>query len=107
MKNSAKCCLILLCILSGSVWAGAYCYDEKLTSVIVNSGGIYFTTDKSCPNWCEINSSWSAEVINRSYSMLLSAQAQNRVVRFYWEEHATTCAGAVPVYANPTSLSIL
>lgn len=76
MKKSLGFCLSVLWILSGSVWAGAYCYDEKLTSVIIASEGVYFTTDKSCPNWCRVNESWSEDAINRSYSMLLSAQAQ-------------------------------
>lgn len=96
----------MLFVISSTASAGAYCNNEKLTSIIVQGEQVYFTTDKSCPNWCQLDPTWSIDAFNRTYSMLLSAQAQKKEVRIYWREHSVACEGPVPTYSKPQNISI-
>lgn len=81
--------------------AGAYCPQERLTSLIVQGDVIFFTTDKSCPGWCQVDQSWSVEGKKRAYATLLAAKISDRTVSFYWNELTSNCSGAVPTNAAP------
>lgn len=99
LKISLACSLF---ILSTPAYAASYCGDQKVSSVILSESGIFFTTDKSCPNWCTINQTLSDYQKDRMYSMLLTSASTGRHLIFYFEE-ATACE-AVPVYAHPTNI---
>src|SRR5438132_1056410 len=60
--------------------AGAYCYGEHITQVVLIQESIYFTTDVSCPNWCEVSPAWSATQQNRAYAGLLAAKLSGNSV---------------------------
>lgn len=103
-----KILLFLIIVITSKLsFAGAYCTDEKITSLTMSGDSVYFTTDKSCSQWCKINPDWSEAAINRAYSMLMTAQSSDKGVRFYWNEHSVSCESVLPVYAMPGILSIL
>jgi hypothetical protein len=88
-----------------SAHAGEYCTQEKITQIITGSGMVFFTTDKSCPNWCQLPTAWSTDSINRSYSLMLSAFMSNRKVAFYWPTAATACQ-VVSVNSSPDNVIV-
>lgn len=74
---------IALMIMSSTAGAAAYC-TERLTNLIVKTdGAVYFTTNSTCPNWCQLNFSAGAAK-SQGYAMLLAAMSTDRDVRFYW-----------------------
>jgi hypothetical protein len=82
----------------------AFCFNESISYVIVSGDDIYFTTDKSCPDWCKVNASWSADAKKRAYAALLAAKMADRTISFAFSELTSTCAGPVPTYASPTHI---
>ena len=81
--------------------AGAYC-TEHVTQVIISGDSIYFTTDKSCPTWCSVDSTWSVNAQNRAYAALLTAQATQNAATFYWNDQASACSSTEATYSVPT-----
>lgn len=80
--------------------AGVYC-TESVTSVIVVADNVYFTTNESCPNWCEINPSWDAAATDRALALLTSARATpSSNLTFEWSQ-LSSCGAAVPTYSSP------
>jgi len=79
---------LLLTGVLGVFSAAAHAYigcTETVTNIIMHSDGVvYFQTDQTCgATWCSL--SWSsADMINKAYAMLLSAQAQSKKVTFAW-----------------------
>lgn len=60
--------LFLVCttlVSTSTAHADSYC-SETVTQIIVKSDAVYFTTSKSCPNWCELNPSWDATAVDRA-----------------------------------------
>ncbi len=92
---------ILLCIGSQNSFSAAYCNDEKITSLTVSGDKVYFATDKSCSSWCQLDTNWSTEAINRAYSMMLAAKTTGKGLRFNWAEHNSPCENQLPAYASP------
>jgi len=86
--------------------AGEYCWNEKVQYVILNGDSVYFTTDRSCPNWCTLHPAWSADQRKQAYAMLMTAKTTERALTLYWNEHSTSCGGVVPVGAYPTIMFI-
>jgi hypothetical protein len=84
--------------------AEAYCFNESVYYLIVKGDDIFFTTSKSCQSWCAVNASWSAEAKKRAYASLLAAKMSERTVAFHFNELTSTCSGAVPTYASPTTI---
>ncbi|MGR4867069.1 hypothetical protein [Caulobacter sp. LARHSG274] len=91
---------VVAVMLPAAANAGQYCWSEKIDQVVLLGDNIYFATDKTCPTWCSVPTSWSAEARNRAYSMLLTAKAANRTLSFYWPTAATACA-VMPAYSAP------
>jgi hypothetical protein len=94
---SAAC----LAALASITRAGEYCWNETVQFVILQGDEIYFTTNKTCPGWCRIDPSAGVEARRRAYAMLLTAKTMEKPLTFFWNEHATSCAGAVPVGSIP------
>lgn len=87
-----------------AVSAGQYC-TEHITQVIEHTNGnVYFTTDQSCPSWCELSRP-TTDSLNRGYSLLLSALLSGRYVRFYWPNASTPCQSE-PAYSSPDSSAL-
>ena len=84
--------------------AGAYCYGEHITQVVLIQESIYFTTDVSCPNWCEVSPAWSATQQNRAYAGLLAAKLSGSGVSFYWNEQTTSCSPVEPANSVPPTV---
>lgn len=80
-----------------------YCANEKIVTVITQGTGIFFTTDKSCPNWCSIDTSWPTAAQDRAFSQLLTAQNAGRPITFFWNAAAVACA-IQATFASPASL---
>jgi len=73
---------------------------ESVTQVIAHSSGnIYFTTDKTCANWCQLNYS-SADAVRRVYALLLAANAEQKNVSINWTA-ITDCSQKNATYAAP------
>lgn len=98
--------LALMCVISTpAAHAGAYC-AEDVTKVIISNGAIEFTTDKSCPNWCAIDSAWDTGSQNRAYAELLSARAMSAQVAFYWNDQASACSSTEVTGSSPAVLML-
>lgn len=92
----------LTAIFSTAAHADVYC-SEQITQVIVNSsGGVYFTTNETCPNWCQLNFSTS-DAVKQGYAMLLAANAQGKTLMFEWG-NLTSCSTPNSVYASPANV---
>ena len=98
----------LLAISSSAANAGQYCQNEKITQILLGSstGAIIFKTDKSCTAGCKIRESWAPDLINKTYSMFLSAQAQNAGLTMYWEGHTSPCQGVVSEGTSPALVAL-
>ncbi|TVZ37407.1 hypothetical protein P886_1748 [Alteromonadaceae bacterium 2753L.S.0a.02] len=96
---------LLLYISTGAI-AGEYCWNDKVTKVIVKNNRVFFTSEKSCNSWCEIDSSWTKESINQAFTILTSAKVTNANVAFYWNEHDSgkPCQDFLPVYSMPSAI---
>jgi hypothetical protein len=82
--------------------ATAWC-SETVTELIVSGDTVYFTTNESCPNWCEISTSWDTTATNRAFSLLTSARVASLPIEFEWGQ-LSACGSAVPTYSSPASL---
>ena len=82
------------------VKAGEYCYNETIGYLITTSTEIYFTTDKSCSGWCQVNASWSTDQKNRAYSQLALAHSTGRTITLFWPAASTACE-SLPTYSVP------
>ncbi|AJP70589.1 hypothetical protein TS85_00205 [Sphingomonas hengshuiensis] len=100
MRGLVATTIALLLTTSGAQ-AGAYCEQTIKLAIVNNAGGIYFTTDKSCLNWCQINPDISQAQQDRMYSMLLTSASNCRKVTIYFDS-ATGCE-ALPVYSQPST----
>ncbi|HSI50820.1 MAG TPA: hypothetical protein VLA61_21345 [Ideonella sp.] len=99
--------VLLACAFGCSVSiAGEYCWNENLALVITQGENIYFTTDKSCPNWCQVDPALSSDAKKRIFATLLTAKAMGRGVAMYWNEApaGSQCA-AVPAYSKPVTVA--
>ena len=106
MKKSARglkiLSLLVVLLLFGQTFAGAYCAGEYVDELIVhNNGNVYFKTTKSCPNWCLVNPNWSSEQKDRAYAMLLAAYSSSKPLTLYWPQHTSNCQNQVAVYSIP------
>lgn len=90
----------VICCMSQA--QAGYCYGQKVTAVILNDDSIFFTTDKSCPNWCRVAAGLAESQKDRMYSMLLTAAATNRLLTLNFTE-AQACE-VVPTYAAPAAI---
>jgi hypothetical protein len=75
--------LILSISAASTASAGAYCYGETVTAIIMQGDTIYFNTDRSFPGWCAIGSSWSATAQARAFALLVAAKATGQTMAFY------------------------
>lgn len=75
--------------------------SETVKSVIVHqNGNVYFTTDKTCPNWCGLV--WtSADSVSRAYALMLSTSAVPRKLVFAWTT-ISSCSEVNELYAVPS-----
>ena len=97
--------LVLVSVVSAPAFSGEYCWSETITLVIVHEdGNVYFTTNKSCPGWCRINPAWSGDRRKEAYAMLVAARVSGNPMSFFWNEHSTSCGGAVPGSAWPLAI---
>ncbi len=83
--------------------AGDYCWNEKITQLILTGDDIFFTSEKSCLSWCRVNPAWSADAKNRAYATLLTARSTDRRVGFYFDSATVSCAAQV-VSAWPSQI---
>jgi len=91
-----------------NAYAGEYCWNDKVVRVILKNDGIYFTSQKSCLNWCKVNPNWSAERKDQALSMLLLAKTSNANIAFFWAEHdaGSPCQDRLPAFANPVLIML-
>jgi hypothetical protein len=100
---------LLLTGMLGMFSVAAHAYigcTETVTNIIMHSdGAVYFQTDQTCgATWCSL--SWSsADMINKAYAMLLSAQAQSKKITFAWS-NLPNCSTGNALYASPDFLII-
>jgi hypothetical protein len=99
MKRASIFCAMLAasCGFSMPAFAGAYCYAETINYLIVNGTQIFFTSNKSCPNWCEVGPGWTDAAKNRAYATMLASKHAGTTVTLYFNELTATCSGPVPV----------
>jgi hypothetical protein len=95
--------LLIGCLVSKPVFA-EYCWSETVTSVILQGGTIYFTTNKTCPSWCAVDPAWSGDQRKEAYAMLMAARLAEKPLTFFWAEHGTSCAGTLPVSSKPQAI---
>lgn len=80
--------------------AEVYC-NETVTSVIVAGDTVYFTTNETCPNWCEVNTSWDATATGRAMALLTTARTSpSLTIEFAWSQ-ISSCGTAAPTYSSP------
>jgi hypothetical protein len=99
--------LILLSGVASTASAGAYCYGETVTAVILQGDIIYFNTDKSCPGWCAIGSSWSATAQARAYALLISAKTTGQTMAFYWADQTSSCSNTEATSSSPQTVAMM
>jgi hypothetical protein len=96
--------LILSIGVASTASAGSYCYNETVTTVIMQGDQIFFTSNPSCPNWCEVNGSWSAAAQARAFAMLTTAKVAGMPLSFYWTDQSGSCSSIEPAYSMPVYL---
>lgn len=103
-RTSGLMAAIGLVLLSGSGMANAetYCVETLTRVIIASTGGVYFTTAETCPNWCQVN--WSdAGALSKAYATLLAAEAQETPVTFGWSA-ISSCNDQNATYASPDNV---
>lgn len=91
--------LFISIFLSHFSYAGAHCTEEISSAILHENGNVYFQTNATCPNWCQIK--WSTEEDkNRAYSTLLAARTTDRKLTFYWN-NLNACSEINPTYQSP------
>ncbi len=89
---------LFMCI-SSATNAATHCTEAITRAILHAGGGIYFTSDKTCSNWCQIN--WGTSEKNKNgYAMLLAAQTSARTITFYWP-NVEACTEVNATYASP------
>ena len=79
--------------------AGVHCAEKIKSAILHQNGNVYFTSTKTCPNWCQIK--WVGEGDkDRAFSTLLAARTADREVTFYWPE-LSSCSSVNPTYQSP------
>ena len=96
--------LLVMLGFAASASAGAYCYNETVTGVIIQNGTVYFTTNKSCPSWCAMPSSWGATAESQAFATLLAARTTTQTVSFYWNDQSTSCSNTEAVGSSPATI---
>ncbi len=85
--------------------AGVYCPEAVTQAILHANGGVFFTSDATCPNWCQVN--WGTDAKNKNaLAMLLTAVSSGQKVTFYWP-NLTSCAATNVTYASPDSMHLL
>lgn len=102
MKAAALLGFMIMAATSSQ--AGEYCWNESIQLLIMQGDDIYFTTDKTCPNWCTLHPEWSQEARKRAYATLLTAKTTGTPVTFFWHQHSTACESPLPVHSYPGSI---
>ena len=103
-RSFSACLCVLASAISFPVSADeTICSGEIITTVTTVGDEVYFTTDKSCPNWCKLSSSLSASAKDRFYAQLLTASVTKTHVDIFWQLVSTPCA-VEPAGAEPTHL---
>jgi len=92
-------------IISTMLWSGharsvgVYCQENVTSLVQFSDGFVYFTTDKTCPNWCKID--WTvSDAVKRAFATLLTARVSGKPVISYWP-NLNSCGEINAVYAIP------
>ena len=86
-------------LLSTASHAGVHCTEAVKTVVLHQNGNVYFTSSKTCPNWCQIK--WAGEGDkDRALSQLLVARTTEKPLTFYWRE-LNNCETINPTYSSP------
>lgn len=93
-------CVVCAAAFSSSAWADAYC-NETVTQLIIKNGAVYFTTSKSCPNWCALNTTWAASSISQAVALLTTARVTNQTITFEWSDQTSACSNTEVTYSNP------
>ena len=108
MKIKVISVLILFLSFNQYIFAGEYCWNDKVLMVIVQGEKIFFTSEKSCNNWCEISDTWSAEAKNRAFTQLITAKATESNITFFWSEHDSgkPCQSFLPTYSKPGVIAL-
>jgi redox-sensitive bicupin YhaK (pirin superfamily) len=89
----------LLIALSPIAKAATHCTETITRAILHLNGNIYFTSDKTCPNWCQVN--WGTSEKNKNaFAMLLAAQTAARSITFYWPS-VSECTEVNATYASP------
>ena len=94
----------LLLMLAFALFArpasAAYCL-ENVTYITVHSNGyIYFSTDQTCSNWCQM-ASGPGDTQKALYAAMLNAQTLGKPVYFSWP-NIGACTTQNAVYAQPS-----
>jgi hypothetical protein len=106
LRPASPLVAIFALLASPQANAGAYCYGEIVTGVFMQGGSVYFTTSKSCPNWCLVGSAWNATEQSQAFAMLVASKTTGETMTFYWNEQTSECSPAEPVSASPTLIAM-
>ena len=75
------------------------CTETVINLIVHSSGNVYFQTNATCGNWCQIN--WSTEAANKNgYAMLLTAKTTGKTLTFVWP-NLSACNVSNVTYASP------
>jgi hypothetical protein len=96
-----------LLLTAPTVAHAEYCFNEKVTSLVVQGNSVWFTTNKSCPSWCGLSTGLSTDAYNRYYSLLLTSLTTGKLITTYWSQTAagSNCP-ALPAYSLPDVIVI-
>lgn len=100
-----KTMLTFAVLQATTIHAAVYCTETVQKAILHSNGNVYFTTDQTCQNWCQIN--WGTELKNRNaLALLLAAASSGRKVAFYWQS-ASSCGTQNPQYASPDYIELI
>lgn len=92
-------CLSVFSLAAFTPLAQAATCPELVGNVISHSSGyVYFTTNRTCANWCMI--AGKPEYITQTYALLLVAQSKKRQVQIAWTS-LDSCDQQNALYAIP------
>ena len=92
--------LVLMIIFPSIASAGVDCSERVNHAILHQNGNVYFTTDKTCPNWCQIK--WTNDGDkDRAYSTLLAARVTQKNMTFYWAS-LNSCDDKNATYTSPS-----
>ena len=99
MKKHVLGLIISTALWSSHTHSATFC-QENVTQVIQgDNGNVWFTTDKTCPNWCKLN--WVvSDAVKRAYAALLTARVSGKPVTFYWQ-NLDSCGQINPIDTAP------